>query len=831
MNIRPRWEWAVVGVLLVPALLAAKPEVIEITADLVEELPGGREADGIVGDFVLRNERIEAVISHDAPHRRANMSTFFGPGGETPGCLYDLTFRGTDNDQLTIFSPANQRGRVSWVREVPGTGEDEAAVECVRSAALGEGLALRHEYRLQAGAVGLWITSEFTNEASASRDVDLRDVWTRFLRHGKYQDYAWADAVDPADRCGYAYRRFEPEPGSKIVLAPGETFTMRRFFAVGRSPAEAIGRVAEEFGEATRLRLEVVDEAGQGVGDSRAVLQPAARVQIPAYPDPGGTLRIPFLRGELQATVDAPGRAARELETGSEAKRVVLGDAAAIRFHVTDGEGRDLPCKVQFRGIDGTENPDLGPSIRAHGCADQWHSETGRFEVKLPEGTYRVIVTRGPEYGHVDRRIVATPDEPVSLRAVLERRVDTTGWVSADFHNHSTPSGDNVCGIDDRVINLAAEHLEFVPTTEHNRLYDWQPHIESLGLSAHMTTVPGIELTGRGAHINAFPLKPVPRTQDGGAPVCERDPRGKLLHQHEVGGWGPDEAHWTQINHPDLSENFIDRDRDGEADGGFFLLDQFVGGVETQNYRASRILDGVPYYLSGPLARGGRVRQVREFVWLQLLNQGINLRAVAVADAHTVYGNGVGSWRTYLPSTTDVGGEIRLPEMLAHARAGHMILSSGPFLEVDFGPGILPGDTVTRLEGSVEASIRVQCADWYDVDRVQVLVNGRQPSGLNFTRESHPHLFADGVVRFEHDVSISLPGDAHLIVVAMGENSTLAKGFGTSPQSSIRPCAYHNPVFVDVDGRGFEANGDTLGYPLAVCGLTADEVRDLLERR
>ena len=32
----------------------------------------------------------------------------------------------------------------------------------------------------------------------------------------------------------------------------------------------------------------------------------------------------------------------------------------------------------------------------------------------------------------------------------------------------------------------------------------------------------------------------------------------------------------------------------------------------------------------------------------------------------------------------------------------------------------------------------------------------------------------------------------------------------------MKPFAYHNPIFVDVDGHGFTPNGDTLGWPLPV---------------
>ncbi len=149
--------------------------------------------------------------------------------------------------------------------------------------------------------------------------------------------------------------------------------------------------------------------------------------------------------------------------------------------------------------------------------------------------------------------------ETFAFSGTLKRLVDTRGWVSADYHNHSTQSGDNTCGTDDRIINLAAEHIEFAPTTEHNRLYDWRPHIDRLGLAQFIQTVPGMELTGSGAHFNSFPFKPVPRTQDNGAPVWNKDPRITAITLRDWQGAEPDR--WVQINHPDMVTNFIDARR------------------------------------------------------------------------------------------------------------------------------------------------------------------------------------------------------------------------------------------------------------------------------
>jgi hypothetical protein len=81
-------------------------EAVEVAKHNVDLLPGGKEADGIMGDFVLRNNKIHALISGNLPLRRANMATEYG--FVTPGCLYDLDLRGANNDQITVFRPGGQ---------------------------------------------------------------------------------------------------------------------------------------------------------------------------------------------------------------------------------------------------------------------------------------------------------------------------------------------------------------------------------------------------------------------------------------------------------------------------------------------------------------------------------------------------------------------------------------------------------------------------------------------------------------------------------------------------------------------------------------------------
>ena len=159
-----------------------------------------------------------------------------------------------------------------------------------------------------------------------------------------------------------------------------------------------------------------------------------------------------------------------------------------------------------------------------------------------------------------------------------------------------------------------------------------------------------------------------------------------------------------------------------------------------------------------------------------------------------------------------------------------MILTNGPYLEVSTDQENIAGADIRAASGEISLNIKVQCTDWIDIDRVQVLVNGEQSKKLNFTRKNNGGMFKDGVVKFDQRFKVNLSQDSHLIVVAYGENFTLEKGYGSSTQSAMNPCAYNNPIFVDVDGGGFRASGNTLGYPLPVQGLTADKVSNLLKK-
>ena len=167
-----------------------------------------------------------------------------------------------------------------------------------------------------------------------------------------------------------------------------------------------------------------------------------------------------------------------------------------------------------------------------------------------------------------------------SLSVQLDRVVDTTGWVSADLHSHSSPSGDNTSDQYGRVENLLCEHVEFAPCTEHNRISSYTPHLKQMGLTHLMATCTGIELTSSPTpvnHQNAFPLHHHPHTQNGGGPRASYNP---VVQIERLAMWDNASEKIVQMNHPNLHQIYGDADVDGIPDKGFRAMLEWTDVVE-----------------------------------------------------------------------------------------------------------------------------------------------------------------------------------------------------------------------------------------------------------
>src|SRR6185312_12726773 len=133
------------------------------------------------------------------------------------------------------------------------------------------------------------------------------------------------------------------------------------------------------------------------------------------------------------------------------------------------------------------------------------------------------------------------------------------------------------------------------------------------------------------------------------------------------------------------------------------------------------------------------------FAWLQTLNQGFRVTGVVNSDAHDNF-HGTGWLRNWIQSSTDDPAQIQPLELVRASNQGRLIMSNGPFLEVKLNEAgqtnsITAGQDLAVSSGKVQLDVRVQTPNWFDIDHVFVLVNGKPAESLDFTREKHPERF------------------------------------------------------------------------------------------
>ena len=844
--------------------------------------PIGKEADAIYGDFVLRNERVTAVIARPVRMRNANMMV-----RDVGGMIVDLARRdGGGGDQLQVFYAAQPTNDYQFAgievdrpevfdverNEVDGTNQARSTT-LVRAESISLKLVSKPNpdrplvelrYTLADDSDAVVVETTWTNDTGrdlsiapadvlrAERTFDkapdgetrlfwVEDPWFgqaygvmlnrqaevafddrrrpsktadgRFRNVGVGKGKAYVTAIDASTRGHLSTLAYTLDGEGAATLKPGDSLAISRrifpaahLFDLRAVAADLEGREQVAGGVIVR------DQGGNPIAGADVTLRVDGDVYGHARTDAEGRFnsRIVDGMGGTPEAVAPWGDSTTEFEPlDGEAHTYVatLPEPGYVDAAITDLDGGPIPCKVQFNGSDGAESPNFGPDTGSHAIGNVYYSEDGSFRLPLGPGSYDVIVSYGPEYDAVFTNIEIERGEETALTATLERTVDSTGWVSADFHSHSTPSGDNSSSQRGRVLNLLCEHVEFAPCTEHNRLSTYVPHLRELGVEPLMATCTGMELTsvpGTLNHQNAFPLVLREHIQDGGAPMRDLDPE---IQVERLALWDGYSEKLIQLNHPDLGQVFFDRNGDGMPDQGFRGM---FGAIDVIEVHPPHLI-----FEAALLGRSDRTDNNDIVNWMQLLNQGMRYPGVVNTDAHYNF-HGSGWLRNYLKSPTDDPAEIDVMDMVHAAEGGHVVMSNGPFLDViarSNGDEAIPGDDLALSGGSATLHVKVQTPNWFDVDRVQVFVNGRPDPELNFTRAETPEAFGDEVVAFDREIPITLEADAHVIVATIGEGSTLGPVVG--PEHAIdKPVAVSNPIFIDADGGGFEPSMDTLGAPL-----------------
>ena len=101
-------------------------------------------------------------------------------------------------------------------------------------------------------------------------------------------------------------------------------------------------------------------------------------------------------------------------------------------------------------------------------------------EIPIEPGQYEVFVSRGPEYSLFNETIGISAGALTTSTAQIARVVDTSGFISGDFHVHMMNSPDAIVPLDVRVTTFLAEGVDYLVATDHAFLTDLWPTIHDL---------------------------------------------------------------------------------------------------------------------------------------------------------------------------------------------------------------------------------------------------------------------------------------------------------------------------------------------------------------
>jgi hypothetical protein len=821
-------------------------DFIRITADNYEKVvPKGKEVDAIYGDFLLQNDRVSIVIAKPVAGRNANMTV-----RGVSGMIIDFTRRKGGSDQLSCFYPTAGRyafdNEESLIVSVDGRPVDFAhsplvsgkqiTLQLEGKAIIADSPTMAHvKYTLRDNHDWLEYEAIVSNVSDKPQTIKLLDSIRcdgAIFKYGSdeatrlffAEDVYWGQSYGFILNRGN-YKQSNDKRGLAVVIdgqtereiSPGGSTSWggKLYCSQGLPGVRSWAMAFQNNQPTTPVQLKL--QSPQGVIEHAKVEILSGGQSLGTIDsDAEGIIRTDLIPGQYVAKIASTGREIREQALVVSEKPLFeslsMPAASRVQATIVNEQNQPIAAKVQFLPMDGTAMPDLGPDSANFALKNVVYCARGKFEHPIPPGKYQVVISHGPEFDADKQNIEVRPNQLLVVKSTLKQSVDTRGWISSDFHSHSTPSGDNVSSQLGRVLNLLAEHIEFAPCTEHNRIESYEEELTLLNAVPWMATCTGMELTGSPLpinHQNAFPLKRFLRQQDGGGPVTDADPVKQI---ERLALWDSGAAKVVQSNHPNIPQILGDRDLDGKPDEGFRNM---FGWMDVIEVHPPEGIFNLP--TADILPADKKLNPI--FFWLQLLNLGYRIPGVVNTDAHYNF-HGSGWLRNYIECSTDDPSKIQVDEMIHSAEHGRMVMTTGPFLQTQVrlkrdgrDEFYTCGEDVVLDQLDAKLWIRVQCPNWFDINRVQVFANGRPMPELNFTRKLHEKMFSDKSVRFECEIDLpKFKTDTHVIVATIGEGLTLGPVMGED-RGKLVPSAVANPIFIDVDGGGFKANGDNLGIP------------------
>jgi len=586
-------------------------------------------------------------------------------------------------------------------------------------------------------------------------------------------------------------------PTFSVPASGSRSFT--RHFAVGDgTPSNAIDQVTQIFGTSTGTLSGCVTVGGAPAEGARVAVGPVSsgviqrlatlfvtnatgcfsgKLPVGSYGASAALLGAPFEGG----AATPPVRPVAITAGNTTVQDFALPAGGRIVVDVRDGSGASVPARVSVVGVDPTPEPLLIASVLSPGdlrtglfrdvtreplpyglVAAAYTDPVGFAELAVEPGSYRVYVSRGAEWSLFETDVVVAAGAAVPVDATLARVLDTTGFVSSDYHVHLVDSPDSRVAATDRVRAYAGEGVDNIVATDHDAVTDLTPVIAQLGLPAFVHSTPGEEITSFDyGHFNAYPQgldpsRPSRGSTDwaGAAPPGEDFPSlgsySLTPEQIEAAALAkPQNAGRetvVQINH--ISSHFsplridtsLEPPQSFLPDSSVFRLDPAVANF-FHPFQALELWNG---------ANGGAQRAFlleRIGVWMNLLNQGFPTTAIADTDTHTFLDLDSAGAHSWTPSASDAPAAIDDDEIGRSVAAGRVVGGQGLYVQATLqgtgGPlaGFGLGDITqsSTSDGAATLSVEVQAPLWAQYDTIEIYANAE--TSVAVSNQGTPVLF------------------------------------------------------------------------------------------
>jgi len=465
---------------------------------------------------------------------------------------------------------------------------------------------------------------------------------------------------------------------------------------------------------------------------------------------------------------------------GEVVQDIALPATGRLRVAVVDGDGEPVPARISVVGFDQSPEPlftgsdttglfnDISsePS-RPFGFADLEYTDAhGIAELEIDPGSYQLFVSRGTEYSLFQQPIAIAAGQTTEVDAQIARVIDTSGFVSSDFHVHGINSADSRVSHSDRVRQFAGEGVDNIIMTDHHSHTDLNPVIETLEFTPFVHATIGEEVTTWDyGHFNAYPLTIDPDRPSGGstdwavaAPPGEDfkslgafglTPAG--LEDLAVHGSTSTADTVVQINHIDSHFDPL------RIDTALVPPQSFISETDKLRYRLDPASGNLFHHFKAlevwnSDSRGGQSEflDLRIGIWFNHLNQGLLTTGIADTDTHEFFNLNTAGARSWTASSTDDPAEIDPGEVARAVAAGRVIGGQGPFVKArllagDGSGGVadlgLDGSNVVRSSnGAVDLEIEVQSPVWAAFSRIEIYANAE--TLVARTRDGVPTLYS-----------------------------------------------------------------------------------------